>query len=201
MHIGPVGRIAGGKERRGGARRRALRHPERRLGAVPDDDERYRGTKMLRNLGIAFGLLIAGGPFCAAAAAAEPSRDEHLRRQVIGSWQDDYQGRRTKTLDEDGTGTMVVELDGMRARLFARRLTFEMVWSIENGRLKKRTVRGQPVVQVQMILRSMGDRVEERILELTDDRLLLLDQDGKTRYDWRRKPEEPADGGSTAGEN
>ncbi len=155
---------------------------------------------MLSTLGITFGLLIASGAVCAAAAGAEPSRDEHLRRRVIGAWQDDYQGRRTKTLDEDGTGTMVVELDGMRARLFARRLTFEMVWSIENGRLKKRTVCGQPVVQVQMILRSMGDRVEERILELTDDRLLLLDQDGKTRYDWRRKQEESEADGSTAGE-
>jgi hypothetical protein len=155
---------------------------------------------MLRTLGITFGLLIASGAVWAAAAGAEPSRDEHLRRGVIGTWQDDYQGRRTKTLDEDGTGTMVVELDGMRARLFARRLTFEMVWSIENGRLKKRTVRGQPLLQVQMILRSMGDRVEERILELNDDRLLLLDQDGKTRYDWRRKPEEPEGNGSTAGE-
>lgn len=148
---------------------------------------------MYRKLGILFGVLTATGAVCAGAAGAEPSRDEHLRRQVIGTWQDEYQGRRTKTLEEDGTGTMVVELDGMRARLFARRLTFEMVWSIENGRLKKRTVRGQPIVQVQMILRSMGDRVEERILELTDDRLLLLDQDGKTRYDWRRKPEEPGE--------
>jgi hypothetical protein len=33
----------------------------------------------------------------------------------------------------------------------------------------------------------MGDRVDEPILELTRDRLLLLDKDGETRYDWRRK--------------
>lgn len=153
---------------------------------------------MLRNLGIAFGLFVTCGAVWASAADAEPNKDERLRRSAIGTWQDEYQGRRTKTLNEDGTGTMIVELDGMRARLFARRLTFEMVWSIENGRMRKRTVRGQPMVQVQMILRSMGDRVEERILELTDDRLLLLDQDGKTRYDWRRKPEECEDNGSTA---
>jgi hypothetical protein len=37
----------------------------------------------------------------------------------------------------------------------------------------------------------MGDRVDERILELTDDRLLLQDKDGKTKYDWRRKRFEP----------
>jgi len=28
--------------------------------------------------------------------------------------------------------------------------------------------------------------VDEAILELTQDRLLLLDKDGKTKYDWRR---------------
>jgi hypothetical protein len=37
-----------------------------------------------------------------------------------------------------------------------------------------------------MILKTMGDRVDEPILELSEDRLLLVDQDGKTRYDWRR---------------
>jgi hypothetical protein len=33
----------------------------------------------------------------------------------------------------------------------------------------------------------MGDRVDEPILELTEDRLVLLDKDGKTKYNWRRK--------------
>jgi len=31
-----------------------------------------------------------------------------------------------------------------------------------------------------------GDHVDEPNLELTEDRLLLLDKDGKTKYDWRR---------------
>jgi hypothetical protein len=33
-----------------------------------------------------------------------------------------------------------------------------------------------------------GDRVDEPILEVNGKRLLLLDADGKTRYDWRRVP-------------
>jgi len=32
----------------------------------------------------------------------------------------------------------------------------------------------------------LGDQVDEPILELTEHRLLLLDRDGKTKYDWRR---------------
>jgi hypothetical protein len=32
----------------------------------------------------------------------------------------------------------------------------------------------------------LGDTAEDTIVEITNDRLLLLDKDGKTRYDWRR---------------
>ena len=61
-----------------------------------------------------------------------------------------------------------------------------MTWSVEEGRLKKHTVGGEPAQKVQWILKTMGDRVDEPILELTADRLQLLDGDGKTKYDWRR---------------
>jgi hypothetical protein len=126
----------------------------------------------------------------AAKADAEQraAEDARLRKLVIGTWQDDYQGKRTMTLNEDGRGTMIVELTGLSARLFASRLEFDMRWSLENGRLKKRTVGGKPEARVQMILKTMGDRVDEPILELNDRQLLLLDKDGKTKYDWRRVP-------------
>ena len=113
-------------------------------------------------------------------------QDQQSRRLVVGTWQDEYQGKRTMTLQEDGTGKMVVELDGLKAKLFAPRLEFEMIWAVAKGRLKKRTLQGEPAVTVQLILKTMGDRVDEPILELTQDRLLLLDKDGKTKYDWRR---------------
>ena len=149
--------------------------------------------KMLRTWLIALALIVLSGSSSAQTPSPADARDEQLRRLATGTWQDEYQGKRTKTLNEDGTGTMVVELDGLRARLFAPRLTFQMVWSIEDGRLKKRTVKGQPAMQVQMILKTMGDRVDERILELTEDRLLLLDKDGKTQYDWKRRKLAPGD--------
>lgn len=113
--------------------------------------------------------------------------DQRYRQLVVGTWEDDYQGHRTMTLKADGTGTMIVELSGLQATLFAERLEFNMEWSLEDGRLKKRTIDGKPQRRVNMILKMMGDRVDEPILELTEDRLLLLDKDGETRYDWRRK--------------
>jgi len=112
--------------------------------------------------------------------------DEQHRRLVIGTWQDEYQGKRTLTLREDGSGTMVVELSGLKAALVAQRLTFHLEWSIAHGRLKKRSLGGEPAAQVNVILKTMGDTVDEPILELTEDRLLLLDQGGETKYDWRR---------------
>lgn len=115
------------------------------------------------------------------------SQDAQFRKLVVGTWQDDYQGKRTVTLREDGTGTMVVELSGLKASLVAPRLTFTMEWSVAAGRLKKHSLGGEPAGKVSMILKTMGDTVDEEILELTEDRLLLLDQDGKTKYDWRRR--------------
>jgi hypothetical protein len=119
--------------------------------------------------------------------------DAQARRLVLGTWTDNYQGKRTMTLNEDGTGTMVVELSGMKARLFASRLVFEMVWMLEDGRLKKQTLRGEPPARVALILKTMGDRVDEPILELTDQRLVLLDKDGETRYAWTRVAEADTD--------
>lgn len=120
--------------------------------------------------------------------ASQPlTQDERYRKLVVGTWEDDYQGKRTMTLKDDGTGTMIVELSGFKATLFAKRLQFDMVWSLADGRLKKRTTGGQPEGAVNLILKMMGDSVDEPILELTENRLLLLDKDGETKYDWRRK--------------
>ena len=121
------------------------------------------------------------------APSAESAGDERLRKLALGVWEDDFHGHRTMTLREDGTGTMVVELRGLEATLFASKLTFEMVWSVRDGRMQKRTVGGEPAGRVKLILKMMGDRVDEPILELTEDRLVLLDKDGKTKYNWLRK--------------
>lgn len=116
------------------------------------------------------------------------SDEEKTRRLLLGVWHDNYKAKRTMTLNEDGTGTMLVELSGLQAVLFARELRFDMEWSLEDNVLKKRTVGGEPAGKVKAILSTMGDSAADVILELTEDRLLLLDKDGATRYDWRRQP-------------
>ncbi len=108
------------------------------------------------------------------------------RRRLLGTWQDHYQGTRTMTLKDDGTATMVVELKGIQANLMAPRLTFDMRWSLEGKILKKRSIGGEPREKVRMVLNMMGSVAEDTIQELTDDRLLLLDKNGQTKYDWKR---------------
>jgi hypothetical protein len=124
-------------------------------------------------------------PLVTPTSKPAPDEDVRLGKMVLGVWTDNYKGKRTMTLLEDGTGTMLVELSGLNA-IFASKMRFDMVWSVEKGRLKKRTIGGEPAGRVRMILATMGDRVDEPILELTDKRLLLLDADGETKYDWRR---------------
>lgn len=122
-----------------------------------------------------------------AEVESSDTKDDVLyRKRVVGTWEDDFQGHRTMTIREDGSATMVVELRGWKAALYASKLRFDMVWSIEKGRLKKQTTGGEPSGRVKAILQMMGDRVDEKILELTEDRMRLLDGDGKRQYDWRR---------------
>jgi hypothetical protein len=90
------------------------------------------------------------------------------------------------TVRADGAATMVVRLHGWKATLYASELRFEMLWSIQDGRMKKRTTGGTPAGKVRMILKALGDETEEKILEISDTRLRLLDRDGKRQYYWRR---------------
>jgi hypothetical protein len=123
------------------------------------------------------------------ASAAPVNGDDGYRRAVLGVWQDDYQGARTLVVRPDGTATMTIEFDGWKARMFTPRLRIETIWHIENGQFERQTVGGQPADKVEFVKRRVGDRASDRIVEVTGERMVLVDQDGETRYDWRRVKE------------
>ena len=81
---------------------------------------------------------------------------------------------------------MVVELKGLEARLFTPRLELDIVWSIKDGKMHRRTVGGRPAGKIDFVNRRAGVAVAELIRELTADRMVLIDQDGSQRYTWRR---------------
>jgi hypothetical protein len=122
----------------------------------------------------------------ASSAGAESSEQQRRRGLLLGVWEDDYQGHRTMTLRDDQTGTMVVELSGMKAALFAQRLRFDMQWSLGGDRLRKRTTGGEPADKIALVLKMMGDTAEDTLVELDEQKLVLRDADGKTVYHWRR---------------
>jgi hypothetical protein len=112
--------------------------------------------------------------------------DDEAQQLVVGVWHDDYQGQRTLTVRPDGTATMVVQFDGWKARLFTPRLQIETTWAIEAGRFNRRTVGGEPADKVEFVKNRVGDTASDKIVRVTADRMLLIDQDGQTQYDWRR---------------
>jgi hypothetical protein len=114
------------------------------------------------------------------------SADDRFRAAIVGQWEDEYRGKRRLTVRDDGTGLMVVEPDGIGKRLFAAELTFDIEWVLADGRVTMKMLRGEPKAKVQLILKLYGQEAEYTILEMTDERMLLQDPDGKTRYDWRR---------------
>jgi hypothetical protein len=114
------------------------------------------------------------------------SRDENYQRLAVGTWQDFYHGKRTLTLRPDGTATMVVEFTGLKARLFTRRLQLQIVWSITDGKMHRRTIGGTPADKVEFVNRRAGVQVAEPIVELTEEHMVLLDQNGSQQYRWRR---------------
>lgn len=130
--------------------------------------------------------LAVGRPVPANSALSSSSDDAELREAVVGTWQDFYHGKRTMTIRADGTATMLLELSGWKARLFTPRLRLEMVWAVEGGKLHRRTVGGEPADKVEYVNRRAGDRCAEPILELSGNRMRLLDQNGGQQYDWRR---------------
>jgi hypothetical protein len=118
--------------------------------------------------------------------AGADSETDKARRRAAGEWEDDYQGKRHLVIRENGTATMVVEPSGIGKLLFADRLTFEIEWEIEAGRITMRMVGGEPKKKIDAILRWKGDRATYSIAKLDDKQLLLVDVADKKQYDWRR---------------
>lgn len=112
--------------------------------------------------------------------------DETLSKQMLGTWEDDYEGHRILTLRPDGSGTMVVELKGFAATLFASKLTFQEQWSVENGRVTMKATGGEPAGKVRFVLSIHGDSSTQRIVEVTDDQMILIEEPSGTRFEWRR---------------
>ena len=118
-------------------------------------------------------------------SAQTAATDKRLRSMILGTWYNECEAKQTMTLKDDGTATTIAEITGQMATMTAPRMRFDMVWSVENGQLKRRTVGGEPKNAIRTVLNSVGDQWDWQISELTKDRMVLVDADDK-QYEWRR---------------
>lgn len=112
--------------------------------------------------------------------------DAELRKRIVGAWQQRFYGTRLLTVLPDGTATMVIRPDSVWAFAFGEQITLDMFWKIRKGRIDYGIRSGSPPDKVEIARKTWGDRWDEQILELTDDRLVLLAEDGKTQSVWTR---------------
>ncbi len=161
-----------------GQERAGLLDSDLQLLAVPRQDatNRQTGGDVVTASATADGLTVEshldssdGGD---EPASSDP--DERQRRTITGKWHDEYHGKRHLTVRADGTGTMVVEPNGIGKKLFAARLTFEIEWTIADGRVTMKMLNGEPKSKVQLILKIYGQEADYTILELNDERMLLF---------------------------
>ena len=88
-------------------------------------------------------------------------------------------------LSQDLAEENLIELKGIGAVMFAKRLQFDIAWSIKDGILSLKTLGGTPAKKIAMISKIYGEQADQDILELTAKRLLVRHSE-ETNFDWRR---------------
>ncbi|MDA1016516.1 MAG: hypothetical protein O3A00_18930 [Planctomycetota bacterium] len=129
---------------------------------------------------------VSTAPVSPALADEADARDAQFRKLIVGTWEDFHEGKRTMVVNPDGTLRLKVELTGAKAWAFVPTSYYNIDWKIEDGLFKKHLIGGEPPDKVAWVMRIFGVDVDERILELTEHRLLVLDPDGRRKYDWKR---------------
>lgn len=127
--------------------------------------------------------------FAASRLESAPSPQITVRDRMVGVWEDNYHGRREMILNEDGTGTMFVYLSGPEALFMPKELKFGEEWLVEGDLVTMRATGGEPAAVVSLILATQGSESTQRIIEVTDEIMILIDQKDGTRFEWRRLPD------------
>lgn len=115
------------------------------------------------------------------------SEDERMSAAIVGTWETNRStGHRDLVIREDGTATMVVNIESMMRFVFGSKVELDIEWSVKDGVLHFRMVGGKPKSSVDLLTSGYGDSIAYRILELSDDRLLVKDGGDDPDHDWTR---------------
>lgn len=112
------------------------------------------------------------------------------RADVIGTWKLEYQGQRVVTMRDDGSAVMRVSLDFFGALLYGESLTLELEWTLEDGILTHRVIRGEPKQNVAKLIRDFGDARSYRVVSCGDELVLEAVDSPDDVYRWTAVPDE-----------
>lgn len=122
--------------------------------------------------------------------SASKGGDDASRDRVallVGTWNDDFYGRRQFTFAEDGTAVMTLELDSIGKMLYGPKLTFFIDWSLEGDVLTMRMTGGEPKETAETVSKLFGESSQQRILSLSETEMTLLSLDSQKKYVHRRE--------------
>ena len=113
--------------------------------------------------------------------------DRGFATKVIGTWIQEEYGKKTLTIMPDGKGLMLMEPSALFAVAFGSRVEATLYWSIKDGYIDYGINGGTPADKIEMAKRSFGDFWHEKIVQLDDDTLVLIEIDDD-RSVWKRIP-------------
>lgn len=112
---------------------------------------------------------------------------------VTGRWVLDQGIRRDITLREDGTASLLVELDLISSLVYGSRLQMELSWEQKDNVLTHTIIHGEPAKNVERLARDFGAKRSYRILLLTESEMVLkdVDESDPEEYHWQRPAPQP----------
>jgi len=114
------------------------------------------------------------------------SSDEILAR-LVGKWeQTKSTSRQILTIEENGKATMVIEPQGLWTAVLGNKITVNIEWSLNAGKLTLRTVGGSPENKLQYINQVWGSEFVREIHTIEDKMFTLRDDKGDVSQKWIR---------------
>jgi hypothetical protein len=117
-------------------------------------------------------------------------REARWRRDVVGRWHIYFKGDRYMTVRDDGTASIEANLVDYnwfdKQVVGADKVTFEIVWTIEQGNLTFDTVGGEPAYSVNVITTMHGSKKSYPIVHVTDEEFRYQSDGDDPDYVWTR---------------
>ncbi|VAX40274.1 hypothetical protein MNBD_PLANCTO02-1921 [hydrothermal vent metagenome] len=116
----------------------------------------------------------------------EEQFDLECRKKSVGTWEKEESGKRTLTIKENGTATLIYLPSGVNRFLLGEKVIVKIKWIIQKGKVKFRSHSGLPEKSFNIITATHGREKIRKILEISDKHFMLYDEKEKEKSKWTR---------------